>query len=121
MRRLSVFESRGAARGASGLVPDETVASHGKRPDDQDADDPHHDGDEDRYHIDQRLGVEYRRALYIVSHNRHGNAPPGENGVHRRRQQPGAKQIPDFFRLVIALLGGEEATQTQPSRLANTA
>ena len=45
----------------------------------------------------------------MVAQDSRRDAPPGEHRIHRRRQQPGTKQIPHLVSLPLPLFGGEQA------------
>jgi hypothetical protein len=102
--------ARGSEMGAAVGLREEAVAGDGEGADNEDAAEPDHDGDEDGDGLEQGGAIDDLVAEGLVGEDGDGDAPPGEDGVHGGSQEPGAEEIPDFGRLVVALFGGEEAS-----------
>src|ERR1700690_3542698 len=88
---------------------EEVIAGYRKCTDDKNTDQPNHDGDEDRYNLDEgRITDDRVAGCTGVVDNSHRNAPPGEGGIESSCQQPGAKEIPDLSGFIATLLRRED-------------
>jgi len=101
----------GSCLGALAAVSlaEEPLARHREGADDQDADEPDHDGDEDGDHGQHGALRDEGITQGFVAEDGDRDTPPGQNGVHAGSQQPGGEQVPDFGGFIQALLRGEQA------------
>src|SRR3990170_5733285 len=96
------------APGFRGVVlGEDPVAGHGNRANHENPDEPDKDGDEGRDGVEQCLAAEDLVSETLMADQSQGYGPPGEGGVHCRRKEPGADQVPGFGWLAIARLGRE--------------
>lgn len=96
-------------RRAGSLGGEDALASHGEGANDEDAGHPDDKGNEDGHGSGEGFGGDDGGGLEGMGGDCHGDAPPGEDGVHGGTEEPGTEEVPDLARFVGALFGGKEA------------